>query len=438
MNAHAENPTTRRQFLKSSTAAVVGGAVAAPFVLSNTVRGATSEKLKIGFIGCGGRGTGAASQALNADSNIELYAMGDVFQDRIDTSLGALKKAAPDKINCPAERQFIGLDAYKKVIASGVDVVILTTPPGFRPMHFKHAIEMNKHVFLEKPMATDAPGLRSVMATVQIAKQKKLAVVAGFCLRYDYARREFYKRVHGGELGEIRALYDCYWGGPVKVMPPADTRKPGVTDLEWQLRNWYNFVWICGDGLVEQGVHGVDKIAWAMKDTPPLKCVAVGGRQVPNPGTQIFDHIEVNYEWANGVRAFMGHRQQSHCHSKAGDYVMGTKGIGTIATWVGERSQPTIEGATNWTYTGEKNNMYQTEHDEFFNSIRKGEPINDGDRMCTSTMIAIMGRMAAYTGQEITWEQALNSKEDLFPANIDWNMKLEPGPMAVPGVTKFS
>ncbi|MCX7824645.1 MAG: gfo/Idh/MocA family oxidoreductase, partial [Verrucomicrobiae bacterium] len=208
---------------------------------------------------------------------------------------------------------------------------------------------------------------------------------------------------------------------------------PGMGDVEWQLRNWYNFVWTCGDGLVEQGCHTLDKIMWAMKDEPPLKCVAVGGRQTPNPGGNIYDHIEVNYVWPNGTRAFFGHRQLPKCFNKVADYVMGTKGVGTI----GEEPQPTITGETNWTYTGENNDMYQTEHDEFFASIRKGEPINDGVWMATSTMASYMGRMAAYTGQEISWEQALNSKEQLVPDKLDWNQPLPVAPMAEPGKTKF-
>ena len=427
------NSTSRRDFLKTSSAAVM----AAPFILSSDVRAAgNSEKLKIGFIGCGGRGTGAARQALKADSNVELYAMADVFQDKIANSLEQLKKAVPEKINCPAERQFVGLDAYKKVLESGVDVVLLTTPPGFRPQQFKAAVEAGKHVFLEKPMATDAPGVRSVMESVRRAKDKKLAVVAGFCWRYDYARREFFKRILDGAVGELRALYGCYWSGPVKPMKSDDVRPAGMSDVEWQMRHWYNFVWTCGDGLVEQGCHTLDKILWAMKDEPPQKCIAVGGRQVPNPGGNIFDHVEVNYVWPNGVRAFFGHRQLPMSANIVADYVMGTKGVGTI----GEQGQPLpqITGESKWIYDGPKNDMYQTEHDEFFASIRSGEPINNGDRMATSTMAAIMGRMAAYTGAEITWEKALASQECLVPETLDWNQPLPIAPMAIPGTTKFS
>jgi myo-inositol 2-dehydrogenase/D-chiro-inositol 1-dehydrogenase len=432
---HDSNFSSRRNFLKTSSSAVLGGALVSQIVFPAVVRGAPdTRKLKIGFIGCGGRGSGAANQALSADENLELYAMGDAFAEKIGPSLAALQKNHPNKINVPAERQFAGLDAYQKVIDSGVDLVILTTPPGFRPVHFKAAIDANKHVFLEKPMATDAPGLRSVMATAEEAKRKNLAVVAGFCWRYDLARREFFKRIHEGAIGELRAVYHTYYTSPVKPMPAEDRRPAGMGDLEWQMRNWYNFVWLCGDSLVEQAVHSVDKLAWAMKDVPPLKAVAVGGRQIPNHGGNIFDHFEVNYEYANGVRGFLGCRQQANCYGETRDYLIGTKGVGNIG---GRRAAVEINGDSHWQYSGPTPDMYQVEHDELFASIRHGEPINDGKRMCTSTLLALMGRMAAYTGKEISWEQALNSKESLVPEKLDWEMKLTAAPMPMPGRTRF-
>jgi len=444
MNESASTPThavsatpaassNRRDFLRASTL-TFGSVLAADLHLGGGVHAAGSDTLKVGLIGCGGRGTGAASQALAADKNVVLHAMADTFEDQMQNSLAALRREAPDKIKVDPERCFTGLDGYKRVLESGIDVVLLATPPGFRPVHFKAAIEANKHVFCEKPMATDSPGVRMVMEAAQVAKKKKLAVVAGFCWRYDFARREFYKRVLGGDLGEIRALYSTYYTGPVKPMPPADRRRPGMTDIEWQIRNWYNFVWLCGDGLVEQAVHSIDKIAWAMGDVPPLKAVAVGGRQIPAHGGNIYDHFHINYEYAKGVRAFLGCRQQTGCYNQNADYVLGTQGTGTI----GVRSTPEIQGPKAWRYQGENNNMYQTEHDELFASIRSGNPINDGDRMCTSTLLSIMGRMAAYTGLEVTWEQALQSNDHLVPDPIDWNMKFTPPPLALPGITKFA
>ncbi len=428
--------SSRREFLQNS--AVIGAAAASPLTFSSTSKAApNSEKLKIGFIGCGGRGTGAAGQALKADSNVVLHAMGDVFPEKIGKSLEALKKSLNNdaKFDVPEQRQFSGLDAYQKVLASGVDLVILTTPPGFRPLHFKAAIDAGKHVFLEKPMATDAPGLRSVMETVKKSKEKNLAVVAGFCWRYDLARRALFSEIHNGAIGDIRALYHTYLTGPVKPMPPAADRPQGMGDVEWQVRNWYNFTWLSGDGLVEQAIHSIDKMAWAMKDEPPLKCTAVGGRMTPNNEGTIYDHIEVNYEWRNGVRGFLAQRQIPHCHSETRDYMLGSKG----AAYIGRRSGSPVEivGEKEWKYSGPTPDMYQVEHDELFASIRAGKPLNNGDRMCSSTMMGIMGRMAAYTGQEITWEQALNSQERLVPDNLTWDQKLPIASMAIPGVKKF-
>jgi predicted dehydrogenase len=393
--------------------------------------GAEGDIVRIGLVGCGGRGTGAANEAMTTGRNVELVAMGDVFENQLRNSLATLTEQKRDQVKVDSDRQFIGLDAYQKVIDSGVDAVLLTTPPGFRPLHLKAAVAAGKHVFCEKPMATDAPGVRSVLASAEEAKRKKLALVAGFCWRYNRERRAFYEQVHNGAIGDIRAIYATYYTGPVKPMPPDSARRPEWSDVEWQVRNWYNFTRLSGDGLVEQAVHSVDKIAWAMRDVPPLKAVAVGGRQIPNHSGNIYDHFEVNYEYPDDVRAFLGCRQQTGCYSENNDYLMGTKGVGTIVR------RPAIRGGTDWQYRGPANNMYQTEHDELFASIRSGKPINDGVWMAHSTLMAIMGRMAAYTGQEITWDMALNSEEKLVPEPLTWDMPLEIRPMAMPGRTRF-
>jgi len=307
MNVNPTSPTTRRDFIKTSAAA--GLALAAPAILSGRAFAqGNSETLRIGLIGCGGRGTGAAGQALNADSNVVLVAMGDAFADKIQTSLHELQKEGAqkgfgDRIKVTQDKCFSGLDAYEKVIEAS-DLVLLTTPPGFRPIHLKAAVEAGKHVFCEKPMATDAPGVRSVIQSAKLAKEKKLALVAGFCWRYDLPRRELFKRLHDGAIGDIRAIYATYYAGPVKRMPAPDTRLKDMGDLEWQMRNWYNFVWLSGDGYVEQACHSVDKTAWAMKDASPIKAVAVGGRQIPNYEGNIFDHMSVVYEFPNAVRVF--------------------------------------------------------------------------------------------------------------------------------------
>ena len=434
--------TNRRNFIKtSSAAAVAASAVTFPTV---TFGKPDSRKLKIGFIGCGGRGTGAAAQALTADSNVELWAMGEVFRDRLDRSLASVSKGREGKINVDEKRKFIGLDAYEKVLDSGVDLVILTTPPGFRPLHFKAAVEADKHIFLEKPMATDAPGLRSVMESSELAKKKGLAVVAGFCWRYHPARREFFKRIADGAIGDVQAMYATYYTGPVKPMPPDNRRDPKWSDIEWQVRNWYNFAWCGGDGLVEQAVHSVDKISWVFGDKPPHSCVAVGGRQRPNNSGNIWDHIEVNYMYKDGSRGILGQRQIPGCHNENNDYILGTKGRAQIAGGLLIFGKDAIKGETDqwtynadhdfWRYTGKQGNMYQIEHDELFASIRDGQPINNGDRMCNATMMALMGRMAGYTGKQVTWEQALNSKQDLFPKDQNWKTgKHTPPAEAIPG-----
>jgi len=424
---------SRRGFLKTSSAAVAGVVLSGN--LGSRLFAANSDTLKVGLIGCGGRGTGAAGQALSADKNTVLTAVGDVFGSACESALNALRNnaALKDRVQVTPDRIFTGLDNFQKVIDSGVEVVLLAAPPGFRPQHLKAAVAAGKHIFCEKPMATDSPGVRSVMESVRAAKEKKLALVAGFCWRYDFARREFYQRIHDGALGEVRAIYASYLTGPVKPMPPASSRPAGMGDVEWQVRNWYNFVWLSGDGLVEQACHSVDKILWAMKDVPPVKAVGNGGREIPNHEGNIYDHIDVFYEWANGTRGFMAQRQIANCYSDNSDYLLGEKGTGTIKGW----AAPMLKAAETWRYRGQPNDMYQTEHNELFASIRAGKPINDGEWMTTSTLAAIMGRLAAYTGQEVTWEQALNSQEKLVPDNLTWDMKLPIAPMAVPGKTKL-
>jgi len=239
--------------------------------------------------------------------------------------------------------------------------------------------------------------------------------------------------VKNGAIGRLVSYYATYYTNPVKPMPPVSTRPAGMSDVEWQIRNWYNFVWLCGDSLVEQAVHSVDKVAWALGDEPPVSCVGVGGRAIPAEGGNIYDHFEVNYIYPNGVRAFIANRQMEGCYNENSDYMLGTDGVCTI----GRGPKPRIEGKTNWTFAGQQYNMYQREHDLLFAAIRRNQPMNDGKRMATSTLLALMGRMAAYTGQQITWEQAMNSQEKLFPDSLDWNGSHEVQPRAEPGRTRF-
>jgi predicted dehydrogenase len=362
--------------------------------------------------------------------------MGDMFKDRLQDSLRNLTgdKDLAKKIAVKDENCFVGFDAYKKVIAAGVDVVLLTAPPGFRPLHLKAAVEAGKHIFCEKPMAVDAPGVRSVQATVRVAKQKNLTLVAGFCYRYMKAKRELMKRIHGGDIGKIVALQCTYNTGGLWHR----SREEGWDDMTAQLRNWLYFTWLSGDHIVEQACHSLDKMAWALQDQTPLKCVGVGGRQSrtgPEYG-HIFDHFSIVYEYRDGVKMFHMSRQQPGCASKTADHVMGTDG----AAYIVEPREHRITGKKPWVLPRKALNgddMYQNEHNELFASIRAGKPINDGERMAHSTLLAIMGRMAAYTGQEITWQMALASKEDLSPPKYEFG-QLAVAPVAQPGVTKFS
>jgi len=428
--------TTRREFLQTTSAATVAGSFALNAALATSVHAAGDDTLKIGLVGCGGRGTGAASQALHADKNVKLVAVADVFRPQLDYSIENLKSnpEIADKVQVDEDHKFVGLDAYKSVVDS-CDVVLLATPPGFRPVQLRYAVEQNKHIFTEKPMATDAPGCRSVMESVKLAKEKKLGILAGFCWRYDYPRRELFQRIHDGQIGDVVSIYGTYLTNPVKPMPAPDTRPEGLSDLEWMVRNWYNFVWLSGDGLVEQAIHTVDWLAWVMKDVPAASAVAVGGRQIPQEGGNIWDHIEVNYEWDNdaSTRGFLAQRQISGCHNENGLIVHGTKGMAQIT---GRGVQITGENA--WKYMGDKPDMYQVEHNEFFASLRAGTPLNDGDRMVTSTLMGIQGRMAGYTGRKVTWEMALNSQEVLVPEIKDWNTVVKVPPTAQPGITQFS
>jgi predicted dehydrogenase len=416
----------RRRFLQTSAVSAVALA-SVPYAHAGG-----NDTLRVGLIGCGGRGTGAATQALNADRNVRLVAMGDMFRDRLDSSLATLRRteAIASKIDVPAERQFVGFDAYNGVLQSGVDVVLLCTPPGFRPLHMQAAVRARKHIFAEKPIAVDAPGVRSVLAACEEARRNRLSVVSGLCYRYSPAKRETIRRVHDGAVGDIVAIQTTYNTGTLWHHP----RQPSWSDMEWQLRNWLYFTWLSGDHIVEQFVHSLDKAAWAMRDQYPVRAYGTGGRQVrtqPDFG-HIYDHHTVVYEYPNNVKVFAMTRQQAGTANDVSDYVMGTQGIAELMAH-------RITGRNPWTYPRARSrseDMYQQEHNELFAAIRSGNPINNGEYMCKSSLMGILGRMATYTGQVITWEQALNSRDNLAPARMEFG-ELAVAPVARPGVTTF-
>ncbi len=421
----------RRDFLKKTGTAA--GVIAAGF--PGIISGQTvTNALKVGLVGCGGRGSGAAAQALNADPHTALTAVADIDEAIVERVATRLKGSERFGARVKIDHAYFGLDAYDKVINSGVDVVLLATPPGFRPKHLTAAVNANKHVFSEKPCATDSPGVREVMAAQKLAQTKNLALVSGFCWRYNNMIQEAVQQVRSGAIGRPVAHYSTYYTNPVKPMPPESARPAGMSDIEWQIRNWYNFTWLSGDGLVEQAVHNTDKIMWIMNDQPPTSAVAVGGRAIPANGGNIYDHFEVNYLFPNGYRVFLAARQSTGCFNATLDYIIGTDGILMLGG-----GQPRIQapdGQITWQFKGEEYDMYQREHDVLFASIRSGKPKNDDLNLASSTLLAIMGRQSAYTGQQVTWDQVLSSQLSLVPDPLDWNGKHEVPGLALPGQTK--
>ncbi len=419
----------RRRFLKSSGAAVIAGTLAQQVAFAGSE--GSNNTLKVGLIGCGGRGAGAASQALQADPNIVLTAMGDVFSDRLEESYKELAEMYPEKVKVDKARKFIGFDAYKKVIESDVDVVLLATPPAFRPDHMMAAVNAGKHTFCEKPVAIDAPGVRKVLAAAKKAKEKKLSVVSGFCFRYDFPKRALFDRVLKGEIGEVRNVYTIRNGGELWSRP----RQAGWTDMEYQLRNWLYYDWLSGDFITEMMVHSLDLMSWAMGDKNPVKATGTGGRQsrVAEIYGNAYDHFAIEYDYENGVKGMHLSRQQDGCSNTNRVEITGSQGNAFI-----QGNKHEISGKTKWQYDGKVNDMYQTEHDELFAAIRQGKPVNDGDLMARSSMLGVLGRMVAYTGQTITWEDAMNSNQALSPAidQYSWELKWPTREIARPGITR--
>jgi predicted dehydrogenase len=425
---------SRRQFLTAS-AGLSAAAVAWGRAQEAAGGGVPmAGKIRVGLVGCGGRGMGAAVQALKADSGTQFVAVADAFEGPARNAAKTLKERFAEQVDIPDGNIFVGLDAYRKLIDI-VDVVLLATPPGFRPAQLAYAVKAGRHVFAEKPVAVDAPGYRSVMESVKLAKEKKLSVVCGFCWRFHQTKREFFGKLHEGLIGEVQTVYSTYLTGPVKPMPPENTRKPDQTDLQWQLANWYNFNWLSGDGLVEQAVHSVDKLLWAFGDETPIAAVANGGRQIPAHGGNIYDHMSITYEFKGGRFGFLGQRQIPGAFGQNKDFIIGSKGTGSN-DWNVAFLIP--EGGERWSPSAKENDMYQQEHNELFASIRAGGARNDGEWLAHSSMVGILGRMAAYSGQRVTWQQAIEAKGQLIGDGLDiaelqWDTPLPVRPTALPG-----
>ena len=420
--------SSRRRFLQESSAVLVGGTLAATLGSARSVHAAGSDIIKVGLIGCGGRGSGAAVNAIRAGSDIRIVALADAFEDRLKHCRNLITRQEPKQFVVPDDQCFVGFDSYKQLLECDVDVVLLCSPPHFRPAHLRAAIEANKHVFCEKPVAVDPTGIRSVLETTEMAKQKNRIIVSGLCWRYDYSVRATIDQIQQGAIGDIVAIQENYLTGTLWHRG----RQPEWSEMEYQMRNWLYYTWLSGDHIVEQHVHSLDKAMWLMGDKPPLRCFGLGGRQVRTDEQwgQIYDHFAICYEWATGQKVFAFTRQMAGCHNDVDDYVLGTKGRAEIL-------RNKIDGETKWRYEGPKPSMYDVEHKELFEALREGRVINNGEYMSYSTLLAIMGREACYTGHSITWEEAMASKQDLTPAAYTWG-DVETIPVATPGKTTFA
>ena len=413
------SPIDRRTLLKSTAA----GAATLP--LSSFAFAAPRETLRVGVVGCGGRGTGAAFDCINSSEGVEIYALGDLFEYRVNDAKGRL--ANLERGNAISdERCFVGWDAFEKVMDSGVDVVILATPPHFRPQMLRAAVERGLNVFMEKPVAVDGPGVRSVIESGEMAKLKGLAIVSGTQRRHQSSYLATMQRLHDGEIGEVVGG-QCWWNQGSLWMHP---RQAEWTDMEWQLRNWLYFTWLSGDHICEQHIHNLDVMNWALGSTP-VSCVGLGGRQVRTDAAygHVFDHFSVELEYPGGVLVQSSCRQIDNTASRVAERVVGTKGVADPAG--------TIRGESNWRFDGDGISPYVQEHTDLIASIRAGEPLNEAKRVAESTLTAIMGRMSTYTGKKITFEQALNSTEDLTPASYEFG-DLAVAPVPMPGLTQFT
>lgn len=446
MNTHDSSPSTssshdlglnRREFIRSSSG-IAAGAALATLSVERFAHGAGGDTLKLAMVGCGGRGSGAANQAMVADPGLKLWAMCDVQEDKLLGSLSALRKQHPERVDVPFERQFATFDGYKKAIAQA-DAVILATSPGFRPLHFEEAVRQGKHVFMEKPVATDAPGVRRVLAAAAEAKKKNLKVAVGLQRHHQDSYMETVKRLQDGAIGDIHTMR-AYWLGNARV---GLERKEGETEMQYQIRNWYYFTWLSGDHNVEQHIHNIDVINW-IKGSFPVRAQGMGGRQVRNMKIhgQIFDHHFVEYEYADGSRMFSQCRQgQLGAYNQVSESVQGTKGAAELGI---QGRLFRITGPQAWELRLKKGeDGHQLEHYPWLEAIRKNKAYSEAEHGAKSTMTAILGRMATYSGKMVEWDEAFNSNLQLVPdGDLNWNSTppVVPDadgwyPVAVPGKT---
>jgi len=431
-----KHETSRREFLKTS-ATVATALALGSFDVRRGAHAAGSDTIRVGMIGCGGRCTGAAVDAMDADPGVRLVAMADVFMDRVQGKRKHLKGQKPQQVAVDDDHCFDGFDGYKRVIES-VDVVLIANAAKFHPLHMKAAIEAGKHVFVEKPHAIDPAGIKVVIAACELAKQKRLCVVSGLQSRYHPGYRETVKRIHDGAIGEVVAIEENFLRAPYVLY----ARKPGLNEVQYQCSNQYHFSWLSGDDVPQSLVHNLDRASWVMREQAPIKCHGLGGRSsmFGEIYGNVFDHHSVIYQFANGVKMYAFCRTQERCYNEVSSILLGSKGRCDLLSL-------RITGETKWRYSGRQDaSPYKIEHKELFAAIRSGRPINNGDYMARSTLIGIMGQISCYTGKEVTWEQI--SKSDFYfpPKPEECRVDMEPPvklgadgsyPVYIPGKTKL-
>jgi predicted dehydrogenase len=442
MTRQNNNTTTRRDFLKTSMVAAAGTAASSGLSLVRSAHAAGSDVLRVGLIGCGSRGPGAAVNAMTADAGVRLVAMTDVLSSRVQSRRAMLKKQMPAQVEVDDAHCFAGLDGYKHVIEC-VDVVLIACSAKYHPVYLHAAIKAGKHVFVEKPNAIDPVGIREVTAACELARQKNLSVMSGLYSRYDPGFREAIQRIHDGAIGDIVSIEENFLRPPYRLY----AREPKMNEVEYQFSNQYHFAWLSGDDVPQSLVHNLDRATWAMKEQTPVKAHGLGGRSASFGEVygNVFDHHSVVYEYANGVRLYAFCRTQNGCYGEYSSTYFGTKGRCRLFP------QYRIEGEKPWKYRSanaaiSQGNAWQTEHDVLFSAIRSGKPVNWGDCMARSTLVAVMGQLACYSGKELTWDQVSKSHFVFTPKEEDVRLDMEPPvkpdekgnyPVPMPGITEY-
>jgi myo-inositol 2-dehydrogenase/D-chiro-inositol 1-dehydrogenase len=424
--------TTRRTFVAQSGSMAAGVAVA-PSLSSFHVSG--SDEIKVAVIGCGGRGSGAAAQIMNSKGNTRIIAVADAFPDKAAGRVGQLKKRYGEKVDVPQDRMFGGLDGFKKAIDCGPDVVVIATPPGFKPQQFEYAVSKGKHVFMEKPVASDAEGVRRVLAANQIAKDKNLMVGIGLQRRHEERYKDCVKRLRDGAIGDINMLR-VYWnGGGIWYRG----REEGMTEMEFQVNNWYHFIWASGDQICEQHIHNLDVGCW-VKDMYPVEANGMGGRERRLDGdrskSQIFDHTFVEYTFPDGSKMYSQGRHLRNSFTSVAEFAHGSKGMSKVGSWI----EPF--GAPRMKIKGKGGGHQQEQHD-LIEALMKGEIYNEGDYGAKSTFTAILGREACYSGKSLKWDDLMKRGKDYCPGIDQYQFDSEPPvvkdeqglyPVPLPGV----